>query len=851
MNERQGIGNSIASSLRDHRMAWGVLLVSLVITAGVWWGALHHAKHADQEHAQRYASEMRFKIEERMHARERVLTGASALFEGDASVRRERWRKYSARLDLPARVPGTLGFVEVISRRQKDEVTNRMHEQKLRDFSIYPAGKREVYAPVLLLEPGDGANAKVPGFDMWTEPSLQAAMKGAADTRAAVLSAPVTLTQDSNPVAMLFLPVYWETDIGPSVWRPLGMLRGWVFSPVFAVDLVRAAENSGDRGAQIEIRDNAEAQGGSLLLTRDQPSSSAKASDFAQASVSLQMFGRTWDLTARLSRDSSAWIWAHLLGVTSLVASWVLFVLMLRSSRTNLRLMASAKDFEQRLQVKTDALNIVHDHAPVAIVEISSDSKTVRLNKRCEELVELTHDQAQDWGWSRRIHPDDRQAVAQAFQSALIRGTQFVSEHRIHKDDDWVKWVRIKMVPIREQDRVSRFIGVVEDVSEAKEATKALEEALEQAAHAEVAGKEIEERLAVIFDSLSASLVITNEEGIIQSANAAACRLFGFEQEELPGQDLCTLISERSREPWLRGFQNTSVPLPRLTGLRGGGQEFPVEIVVSQMMFGEARMFLCVLRDATDIAAAEAELKKLHVRVRELEANPPVAPVAQVATRAQPNPEFLAGKIDEVGQRLMSSLGELLNISKLSAGVTTFGVHEINALVRGTMDELSAVAARRGVHAAVEYSSFPVYAWCNPERIRQVLRILLSNAFKFTPAGKPIAVRVAQSWLPEGRRAQDMGIVEAAEVSVTDEGAGIPEGELERIFQQREGSALHAPGAAEPGLAACSEILREHDGHINASHNPAGGSVFTFVVPCRQRHPQDEKAIPATTERIT
>lgn len=789
-----------------------------------------------------------------MRSHEQVLAGASALFEGDANVRRERWRKYASRLDLPSHGPGTLGFAEVISRRQKDELTNRMREQKLRDFNIYPSGKREVYAPLLLLEPGEGANARMAGFDMWTEPTLQAAMARAGEANAAVLSAPITLARekDSNPVAMLYFPVYWESDIGPSVWRPLGMVRGWVFSAFSATDFLRATENPETTRQQIEIRDAGEGQRGSLPLASYPPSTGVKPDNFAHASVSLQVFGRTWELSARLSRDTTAWIWANVLGVSALVASFSPFVLMLRLSRTNRRLKESAQDLEQQLGVRTDELKIVHDHAPVAIVEISSDSKTVRLNKRCEALVELTQDQAQDWGWSRRIHPDDRQAVAQAFQTALIRGTEFESEHRIHKDDDWVKWVRIKMVPIREQDRLSRFIGVVQDISQAKESAQALQEALKRAEHAEAAGKEIEERLEVLFDSLSARVVIAAQQGVIQSSNAAACRMFGFEQSELPGQNLRALMPEKNRGLWERGLQDTSVPLPILAGLRAGGQEFPMETAVSETMFGEERMFLCVIRDATDIAAAEVEVKQLQSRVRELEANPHTVHVPRVAVGAQPNSEFLASKIDEVGQRLLSSLGELLGISKLSAGVSAFGIHEMNAIVRAAADELSAVAVRRGVNIVLECSSFPVYAWCDPERIRQVMRILLSNAHEFTPAGKRIAVRVAQSWLPEGHGAQYMGILEAAEVSVTDEGTSIPGGELERVFEHPVGNDAHGVGGAGLNLAACSEILRQHEGYINASHNPAGGSVFTFVVPCRQRRTQGGREIPpAAAERLT
>ncbi len=859
MHERTRLGANFSSSLRRHAVAWSVLLVSLIATGGLWWGARQHARDADQERARRYVNEMQVKIEERLRSHEQVLAGASALFDADATVRNERWKKYSARVDLPARAPGVLGlgFVEVISRRQKDELITRMRAQKLRDFDIYPPGKREVYTPVLMLEPGEGANRRAPGFDMWTQPALQAALARAGDTRAAALSAPVTLNQEKNPNpmlgAMLFLPVYWESDIGPSVWRPLGRVRGWVYSPIFAQDFLRSLENPGVASRRLEIRDASDGQGDTVPFASHEPNSDAGSSESADASASLQVFGRTWWVSARLSRDSAPWTRANVMGVAALMASFFLFAIVLRLSRTKHRMIGSAQELKRQLQVKTDELRAVHDHAPVAVVEISSDSKTVRLNKRCEDLVELTESQAQDWGWSRRIHPDDRQAVALAFQTALTRGAEFESKHRIHKENVWVKWVCVKMVPIWEHERLSRFIGVVEDISSMKEIAQALEEGQAQTLRADAARKDAEERLMAIMEALNDAVVLTNDQGSIQSVNTATCRMFGLDQKDLLGQRLSALMPEKSRELWDLGFRDTSAPLPKLEGFRSDGQEFPLEIAVSEVIFGGERVFLCVMRDITGAAAAEEELKKYQARLRELEENTRAVPVPQVTITSQARPDFLAGKINEVGQRLLSSLDELLELSKLRVGVIQFGIHEMNALVRGWADELGALSRRQGASIAVEGSNFPVYAWCDPQRIAQVMRILLSNAVKFTPVGKRILVRIAQSWLPEGRRAEDMGIVEAAEVSVIDEGTGIPEGELEKVFEKsaRSSTIQSVSSGAGLSLAICREILHQHEGHINASHNPAGGAVFTFVLPCRQRRALSITEIaPVDAERV-
>jgi K+-sensing histidine kinase KdpD len=88
-----------------------------------------------------------------------------------------------------------------------------------------------------------------------------------------------------------------------------------------------------------------------------------------------------------------------------------------------------------------------------------------------------------------------------------------------------------------------------------------------------------------------------------------------------------------------------------------------------------------------------------------------------------------------------------------------------------------------------------------------------------------------------------LGIVEAAEVSVIDEGMSVPDSELERVFDNFVESDGTGRGEAAKGwgLAICREIIRQHGGYIAASHNPAGGAVFTFTLPCRQPSRETEK----------
>src|SRR5690606_19068690 len=91
------------------------------------------------------------------------------------------------------------------------------HEAALRvegfsDYTVYPAGVRESYAPVVFLEPMTDANRRMLGFDMASEPVRRVALEVARDQGEAVLSAPTSLDIDSDATGqvatLLVYPVY-------------------------------------------------------------------------------------------------------------------------------------------------------------------------------------------------------------------------------------------------------------------------------------------------------------------------------------------------------------------------------------------------------------------------------------------------------------------------------------------------------------------------------------------------------------------------------------------------------------------------------------------------------------------
>jgi len=183
-------------------------------------------------------------------------------------------------------------------------------------------------------------------------------------------------------------------------------------------------------------------------------------------------------------------------------------------------------------------------------------------------------------------------------------------------------------------------------------------------------------------------------------------------------------------------------------------------------------------------------------------------------------------RIQQSGSRLLRLLNDLLDLSKLEARQMNyeFGRTNLRQVVGMTVAELSAVARERGVTIAFEAGGPVVEAWCDASRIGQVVANVVGNAIKFSPEGGYVQVELEPG---------SAGTSGMALFAVTDEGAGIPEGEWESVFDKFVQSSKTKSGAGGTGLglAICREIVAQHGGRIWAERGSRGGARFVVLLP--------------------
>jgi signal transduction histidine kinase/HAMP domain-containing protein len=182
------------------------------------------------------------------------------------------------------------------------------------------------------------------------------------------------------------------------------------------------------------------------------------------------------------------------------------------------------------------------------------------------------------------------------------------------------------------------------------------------------------------------------------------------------------------------------------------------------------------------------------------------------------------------GNELLSLINEILDLSKVEAGKMPIEPREapLDGL-RGYLEQtFRHVAEQKGLAFDIEMApGLPETIYTDATRLQQILKNLISNAFKFTEHGS-VTVRVSA--------ADRRGAVPALAFAVRDTGIGIPKDKQKLVFeafQQADGTTSRKYGGTGLGLTISREIARLLGGSIEVESAPGAGSTFTLYVPQR------------------
>ncbi len=196
-----------------------------------------------------------------------------------------------------------------------------------------------------------------------------------------------------------------------------------------------------------------------------------------------------------------------------------------------------------------------------------------------------------------------------------------------------------------------------------------------------------------------------------------------------------------------------------------------------------------------------------------------------------------ASVINSSGRELMSLLNSVLDLAKVESGTVSaeWAVFSIGDLRTRLLREFEPVAEDRGISFSIDVTpGTPETIVTDPQRLRQILKNLLVNAFKFTEHG---SVDIQVGLTDGGWSDETISLGSASSVvslRVSDTGIGIDDEQQQRIFEafaQGDGSTARVYGGTGLGLSISRELAYLLGGEITVSSTPGQGSSFTVFLP--------------------
>ena len=335
--------------------------------------------------------------------------------------------------------------------------------------------------------------------------------------------------------------------------------------------------------------------------------------------------------------------------------------------------------------------------------------------------------------------------------------------------------------------------------------------------------------IASVLSVLSSSAVVLDSNDRVLRASAAA-RAFGLVKgDRLMVTELAALARQVRRDGEIREGE-FEVPVPRLGGRT---TSFAVRVAPLGAAIGGGGLVLLLAEDQTESRRVD-EVKRDFVANTSHELKTPVGALALLAETIEDAADDaeavrrFASKMRQEAQRLTNLVQDLITLSRIQAvePVPDPRLVALDTVVAEAVDGCRMRANARGITLA-SVGSRGLSVLGDEDLLVTALRNLLENAVAYSPEKTRVVISTRKT--PEGH----------AELSVADQGIGIPERDLERIFERFyrvDPARSRATGGTGLGLAIVKHVMAAHNGKVTVRSVEDDGSTFTLSIPLRSDH---------------
>jgi PAS domain S-box-containing protein len=275
---------------------------------------------------------------------------------------------------------------------------------------------------------------------------------------------------------------------------------------------------------------------------------------------------------------------------------------------------ATPKDKPVKEQLRESELRTqaFWDNSPNLIFIKDKELRYLYVNPEFERALRVNREQIRGKK-DHEVFPPEQASAYQANDHAVLNAGVPIEFEEVAQQEDGPHTSIVHKFPLFDAaGEIYAIGGIVTDITERKRAGEALQQT--------------EERYRSVVETATDAVVSVDQRSQIILANPATTRVFGYQIPEMIGQPLTMLMPEFMREIHEAGFQRYLETNQRhvdwqgvqLTGLRKGGEEFPIEVSFGEVVKNGQHIFTGFIRDITDRKRAEEKIREQEAELRQL-----------------------------------------------------------------------------------------------------------------------------------------------------------------------------------------------------------------------------------------
>lgn len=461
-----------------------IILIMLITTFVIWY----YWKEAHQEEKEvkfeKYAESIANDLTDKIHDFKMILQGGAGVFFVSEDVNRQEWRSYYEYRVMTPPYPdfNAIGFVKIVNASELDSHISAIKDEGFSDYTVWPEENREVYAPIVFVEPFNKDNQYKLGFDTFTNPIFRKAMQHARDTGEASLSDAVEMSVEGKENFYkgfyLFIPVYEGKTVPFSEKERKEKIEGYVYCTFSLPNLMNYISQRTSEEGFFKLYSGSSLSSENLLYASSE--NNLNVDDELFMRKTLYLYGQEWTLAfapfptfKRTKEDILAQVGILFSGITLVLLTVLLFN---SQNKTMEKAKRIADEMTESLRYSEERLRKILEAAPNAIIVFNEKGEIQLANKQVKDIFGYTMDEVREKKLNdlipERFLEKHEKLCSDYLKNPDLKEMGQGLEVFARKKDNSEFPAEISLNAYYSQNKEIRIISVIQDITERKQAEK-------------------------------------------------------------------------------------------------------------------------------------------------------------------------------------------------------------------------------------------------------------------------------------------------------------------------------------------------------------------------------------------